>query len=88
MKISGPLGDVISSGPTLAQLTLERPEVPLTERTWAYYTDVYMMFREPWIERLAILKRGDKVTVIGQIQRIDSTTIQLEKCEVVGADSQ
>jgi len=87
MKVSGSLGNVISSAPTRAQLTFERPEVPLAERASSYYIDLFMMFREPWIDRLAILKRGDRLTVIGQIQRVDRVSIQLENCELVGTDA-
>ena len=84
MKVSGSLGDVISTTPNLAQLTFERAGVP---RTWFDYTGFYMMFKKPWIDRLAIVKRGDKLTVIGQIERIDSVSVQLENCELVGSDS-
>ena len=87
MKVSGPLGNVMSSSPIQAQLTFKRPEVPLTERTWFYYTDLFMMFKEPWIDRLTIAKRGDKLTVIGKIERIDGVSVQLENCELVGSDS-
>jgi hypothetical protein len=87
MKVSGSLGNVISTTPNLAQLTFERAEVPLTERTWFDYTDFYMMFKKPWIDRLAIARRGDKLTVVGQIERIDAVSVQLENCELVGSDS-
>ena len=87
MKISGSLGNVISTTPNRAQLTFERAEVPLTKRTWFDYTDFYMMFEKPWIDRLAIAKRGDKLTVVGQIERIDGVSVQLKNCELVGIDS-
>ena len=87
MKVRGSLGNVISTTPNLAQLTFERAEVPLTKRTWFDYTSFYMMFKKPWIDRLAIVKRGDKLTVIGQIERIDGVSVQLENCELVGSDS-
>ncbi len=86
MKVSGSLGNVISTTPDRAQLTFERAEVPLTERTWFHYTGFYMMFSRPWIDHLAIAKRGDKLTVIGQIERIDSVSVQLKNCELVGSD--
>jgi len=73
--------------PESPQLTFERAEVPLTKRTWFDYTSFYMMFKKPWIDRLAIVKRGDKLTVIGQIERIDGVSVQLENCELVGSDS-
>jgi hypothetical protein len=87
MKVSGTVGEVISTNPARAQLTFKRPEVPFTERTAFYYADLFMMFDEPWVDRLAILIRGDKLTVIGQIGRIDGTSIHLENCELVGTDS-
>lgn len=85
MKVTGSLRNVISTTPNLAQLTFERAEVPLTERTWFDYTDFYMMFKKPWIDRLAIVKRGDALTVIGQIERIDSVSVQLANCELAGS---
>jgi hypothetical protein len=87
MKVSGSLGNVISTSPYRAQLTFERAEVPLTERTWFDYTDFFMMFRKPWIDRLAIARRGDRLTVIGQIERIDGVSVQLDSCELVGSGS-
>lgn len=87
MKVSGSLGNVISTTPNRAQLTFERAEVPITEQKWFDYSDFYMMFKKPWIDRLAIAKRGDKLTVIGQIERIDGVSVQLQNCELVGSDS-
>lgn len=46
-----------------------------------------MFFNKPWIDRVAILKRGDKLTVIGQINTIDTLSVHLENCELVDTDS-
>jgi hypothetical protein len=86
MKVSGSLGNVISSTPDRAQLTFERAEVPLADRTWFDFTSLYMQFSKPWMDRLAITKRGAKLTVIGQIERIDNVSMQLKNCELVGGD--
>ena len=87
MKVSGSLGNVISTTPNLAQLTFERAQLSRAGPTWFDSTGFYMIFKKPWIDRLAIVKRGDKLTVIGQIERIDSVSVQLENCELVGSDS-
>lgn len=55
----------------------------MLERTWIDYTTIYMYFREQaQINRLKIMRRGDKLTVIGQIQEIQSVTLHLDNCEI------
>lgn len=44
----------------------------------------FMIFRDQgWFDRLSTLRRGDKITVIGQITRVNGIEIQLENCEIV-----
>lgn len=55
----------------------------MLERMWIDYTTIYMYFREQaQINRLKIMRRGDKLTVIGQIQEIQSVTLHLDNCEL------
>ena len=44
---------------------------------------VAMMFCESWSDRLAIFRRGDKITVVGQIEKIDTLWLVLENCELI-----
>ena len=45
--------------------------------------DIYCLFRKPQIDRLKVLKRGDKITVVGQIRRIGKLFLELDNCELV-----
>lgn len=40
-----------------------------------------------WVDRLSVLRRGDNITVIGKIERLDSFDVRLSECELVGFDS-
>ncbi len=79
MKITGSVGNVLAGSERQAQVTFERQRsVP---REWVDYTDVYMYFRGPWRERAIILKKGDNITVIGQIEQIEAVALHLGNCE-------
>jgi hypothetical protein len=81
MKVSGVMRDV-RKNEFFSQMTFERN--PRLERTdWLYYTDLYMLFRGNWIQRVVILRPGDRLTVIGQIERVSSIDLQLNNCELV-----
>ena len=42
-----------------------------------------MYFRDAQkIDRFKILKRGDKITVIGQLQEVDAVDLHLDNCEL------
>jgi hypothetical protein len=83
MRLSGRLGEVLSSAPEHgAQLSFQREDVK-GEKDWSYYITVYMRFDQPWLDRLAILRRGDQVTVVGQIKRVDPLVLNLDHCELV-----
>ena len=85
MKHSGRLSDVSSYHGDLAngfaQVTFELPPVP--DRI-----QVYMLFRDGEVveQRLAVLKKGDPVTVLGQIQWAHAYEMQLDNCELVEPD--
>lgn len=77
IKISGPVGDVLGSTATLRQLTF-------ADRSIYGSGQVFMMFRaREWFDRLSTLRPRDKVTVVGQLARVNSIEIELDNCEIV-----
>jgi tRNA_anti-like len=76
MHVSGLLGNV-SGFTTFSQVTF----------AFGTFTSlsVYMYFhdREVVENRLVVLSRGDQVTVLGQIDRVDDTLVMLENCELI-----
>jgi hypothetical protein len=82
MKVTGTLGNVRPWTGLFSQVTFERSSTPVLERTWLDYTTIYMYFRDAQkVDRLKILKRGDKMTVIGQIREVDALDLHLDNCE-------
>jgi hypothetical protein len=75
MRCSGTIEEILASEIS-AQVTLTQPALK--------FTDVYMFFDAEWLERLSVLKHGDPVRIIGQIEEIHRTHIQLHHCELVG----
>jgi hypothetical protein len=79
LKVSGPLGDVGAWTGNFSQVT------------FAYKTffdvTVFMMFCDcAYVEnRLSVLRKGDRITVQGQIERIDPISVQLTSCELVNS---
>jgi hypothetical protein len=43
-------------------------------------------FNESWVDRIAILRRGDKVSFIGKIADVNAMAIDLDDCELVVAN--
>lgn len=39
-------------------------------------------FSEPWVERIAILRRGDEVRLIGKIAEVNALNLELDDCEL------
>jgi hypothetical protein len=76
MPVTGDLRNVTAYG----QVSFEKKATPLT---WSDYADILCHFREDKIGNLKILKRGDKITVIGQIGRIGKLDLELYNCELV-----
>jgi tRNA_anti-like len=76
MPVTGALRNVTAYG----QVSFEKNATPLT---WFDYADILCYFRESKIDDLKILKRGDKITVIGQISRIGKLDLELYNCELV-----
>ena len=76
MPVTGTLRNVSASG----QVSFERSTTPLT---WFDYAEILCYFRKEKIGDLKILKRGDKITVVGQISRIRKLDLELDNCELV-----
>lgn len=44
---------------------------------------VYMIFNQAWADRLAVLKRGDRITVVGKLDKVDyKGDVTVRECEV------
>jgi tRNA_anti-like len=75
MRVSGTLQDV-------RLLTTGIAQVNFNEWTsgngwvFCYFSD------KNWIDRLVLMKPGDELTVLGKIDRISSSSVELEKCEL------
>ncbi len=80
IRVSGQLAEVLSSTPEFAQVTFSR-QVPLGEE----YVTIYMYFHtRARIDRLAILRRGDSITVSGRIKEVSAVQIDLDDCDLEG----
>jgi hypothetical protein len=75
MRVSGRLGNVLSSGRNRCQVTLEYN--PLK------FTDLFMMFSEEWRDHLSILTLGQNIAVVGKIEQVDYFGVHLTDCELV-----
>lgn len=83
MRLSGPLGEVLAPRPEYgAQLTFQKND-PKGETDWFRYVLIFMRFDPPWVDRLSILRRGDQLTVIGQIKTVEPLVLNLDHCELV-----
>ena len=40
----------------------------------------FMQFDSPWLDRLSILRRGNRLTVIGQITTVENYGVTLDPC--------
>jgi hypothetical protein len=74
VKVSGPLGNV-GSFTTFSQVTFASTSNVM----------VYMLFRNRAFaeDTLSVLKKGDEITVLGKIDRIEPLDVQLDNCELV-----
>jgi hypothetical protein len=82
--ISGIVRSVLPFNGFFAQVALQRPSI-FEAKTPFDRAEIYLHFGESWVDRLAILKHGDKMTAIGQIDRIDPVSFNLRNCEFVDA---
>lgn len=70
MPVDGAVNDIYTLGPDTVIVV-----VFLTYDGDSQHLLVSLSFHGSWIEKILILKRGDKISVIGQIDTIDSTRL-------------
>jgi hypothetical protein len=71
MRVSGPLGNISGSSAS--------PQV-----TFADQSPTHMFFRKKaWIERIAMMRPGDIITVVGQISYVERGNLVLDSCELL-----
>ena len=77
MLVSGPLGEIHSSGRVHALVVFASQKKPI----------VYMWFSDEWIDRLALLSKNQNITVIGQLKKVTdyNATVELENCELLAS---
>jgi hypothetical protein len=76
IRISGPLNDA-QSFKYFVQVTFgDRTLVADKSHVYAYFD------HKPWADRLAMLRRGDTVTLIGRIKSVDAGSLHVEHCEL------
>jgi hypothetical protein len=82
LRVSGALSDVLRShiDQPVSQVTFEKGS-PFDEN-YEWFT-VYMYFDRTWDDRLAVLRRGTTITVLGQLERVSGVEVHLEHCELV-----
>jgi hypothetical protein len=73
MRVSGNLANVREINSSLVMVRFDAEEGAST---------LLFFDKEKWFNRLSILVKGNKVTVIGKIEQVDSTTFQLSECEL------
>ena len=74
-RVSGPLGDV-RNNEYFSQIVFDRPR--------GTYTTIYMYFHQSdRSDRLSILRRGTKLTVLGQIKEVRAYEFHLANCELI-----
>jgi hypothetical protein len=76
MKVSGPLGDVLGNYDNQRMVVFSNRSI--------YTNDlVNMFFRDKkWFSKLSTLRRGDTITVIGQVTDVNNLEIWLNNCEL------
>jgi hypothetical protein len=76
------LGNVMRSdvGQTFSQVTFKRPSMFRPDRK---YFVVFMYFDRTWDDRLAVLRPGVSITVVGQLREVNSVEVHLTNCELV-----
>lgn len=82
MKVNGTIFNIgapfrLANGSEICSVSFESKS--LTQ------TSVIMYFNKEWIDRLSVLKLGDKLTVLGQIEKVDRYTLTLENCEFINS---
>jgi len=80
MRVSGPLGNVLSNREHISQVTFQKGS--MFDPGHEFFT-VYMYFdRAGWDERLAVLSPGTNIIVVGRLRAFDRVDVHLENCEL------
>lgn len=75
MTVTGEVDSVGGSGAGLVYVILRRGK--------QHHNRIWCWFRAKASEELAMLRKGDRVTVRGQIEKITRFTVELDPCELV-----
>jgi len=76
IRLSGPLGDVMPGGG-------DSVAVVFTHERFQHRGVMMFFNNRATIEnQLRVLRKGDQITVIGQIQRVFSASLELKNCEL------
>jgi hypothetical protein len=80
MRLSGPLGNVLSNRPDISQVTFTRKSI--FDPDYEPFI-VYMYFdRERWDGRLEVIPPGTNITVVGRLAEFDRVDVHLKHCEL------
>jgi hypothetical protein len=78
MRVTGTIGEILPFNGYFSQVTFKRSFL-------SNFGDpvIFMYFCDAQIiDRLKILERGDKITVVGQLKDVDLLSVHLENCEL------
>jgi hypothetical protein len=76
MCVEGPVGDVYANGESNATVYFYPPTYGRTQILMYFYDKATID------DRLSVLKKGDRVTVIGQIDWASPRSLELDNCEL------
>ena len=83
IQVTGTVRNVGAFNGYFVSVSFEKTDEP---QTWFDYAEILCYFMgKLQINRLKILKRGDKIIVIGQISRIRTRALELDNCELVNS---
>ena len=78
MKVDGKINDIMTIGSNTLYIVLW----PEYEGNISRHFQIYLSFHAPWIERIVMLNKDDKISIIGKIDTINSISLKLENCEI------
>jgi hypothetical protein len=76
--VSGPLDDVRTGLLNNVMVTI------LSDSSIFPNVYLYLFFDDGWLDRLSIVKHGEKISAIGEIKKVSQHFVVLENCELVG----
>jgi hypothetical protein len=84
MTVSGPLGNVGTRNDYFAQVTFQNKGMFEEGTRFEIHGVVFMYFRDPRSdERLAMLRPGTEITVVGRLERVTGIDVHLDDCELI-----